>query len=398
MPDRPLRLFHLADYAAVYPGSFIPMVTALGRAARERGWDVSLIFPQAARGRAWMETLRTEGLGPRTIELGAAGGPARWAPAFAAEATSARASGRVAREISALLSEHPGPAILHTQFTMFDMPAVHAARRHPGAHVVWHEQSARPTGLVGEAGSRLRYRVFGRDVAAILCVAPDIAETVARQGGGARTSVVRNAVDTERFAPAALARREVARRALGVDEAATVLLAFGTHWERKGGDLFLEAFRILSASRGDGLRGVIVGGAAARAAVEAARLPEAISVRDPTPEVEDLYAAADLFLSPSRAEGMPFAVLEALAIGRSVVASDIPGQVAIASAVAACRLAALDARSIAAVVEEVLALDAERRRQELAAAREWIVANAGLDWWSRAVMEIYDRILAKTPH
>lgn len=394
MPDRPLRLLHLADYAAVYPGSFIPMVTALGRAARDRGWEVGLVFPASARGRAWMETLEAEGLGPRTIELGAAAGPARWVPAFAAEATLARVSGRVASEVAALLPEHGGPAILHTQFTMFDMPAVHAARRHAGAHVVWHEQSARPTGIVGETGSRLRYRLVGRDVAAILCVAPDIAETVARQGGGARTSVVRNAIDTDRFAPSALARREAAREALGIDRTATVLLAFGTHWERKGGDLFLEAFRILAASRDDALRGIIVGGSAARAAVEAARLSPAISVCEPTAEVEDLYAAADVFLSPSRAEGMPFAVLEALAVGRSVVASDIPGQAAIASAVTACRLAALEPASIAAAVDEVLSLDDARRREELASARDWIVANAGLGWWSQTVMDAYDRILA----
>ncbi|HLW96104.1 MAG TPA: glycosyltransferase family 4 protein [Solirubrobacteraceae bacterium] len=394
MPDRPLRLLHLADYAAVYPGSFIPMVTALGRAARDRGWEVSLVFPAAARGRAWMETLEAEGLGPRTIELGAGAGPARWLPAFAGEATFSRAAGRVAREVASLLPERGGPAILHTQFTMFDMPAVHAARRQTGARVVWHEQSARPTGIVGEAGSRLRYRLFGRDVAAILCVAPDIAETVARQGGGARTSVVRNAVDTDRFAPAALARREAAREALGIDGAATVLLAFGTHWERKGGDLFLEAFRILAASRGGALRGLIVGGSAARSAVGAARLSGAVNVLEPTAEVEDLYAAADVFLSPSRAEGMPFAVLEALAVGRSVVASDIPGQAAIASAVAACRLAALEPGSIAAAVEELLSLDEARHREELASAREWIVANAGLGWWSRTVMDTYDRVLA----
>ena len=395
MSERQPRLIHLADYGTVYPGSFIPMVTALGRAARTRGWEVVLVFPESARGRDWMGALEAEGLGPRIIELGAAGGAARWIPAFAGEATLGRMQGHVTRDIDALLSEHAGPTILHTQFTMFDMPAAQAARRHPAARVVWHEQSARPGGVLGELGSRLRYRLFGRDVASILCVAPDIADTVARQGGGARTSVVRNAVDTERFAPAASARRSAAREALGVSADATLLLLFGTHWERKGGDLFLEAFRRLQASRSDGrsLRGVIVGGDTARGAVEAAGLASAVTVLDPAREVEDLYAAADVFLSPSRAEGMPFAVLECLAVGLPVVASDIPGQAAIAESIAACRLTSLEPASIAGAVADVLALDEVQRRQELAAARDWIVANAGLDWWSRTVMDVYDRIV-----
>lgn len=396
MSERQPRLIHLADYGTVYPGSFIPMVTALGRAARGRGWDVVLVFPESARGRDWMGALDAEGLDPRIIELGAARGPARWIPAFAGAATLGRLRGHVTRDLDALLCEHAGPTILHTQFTMFDIPAVEAARRHPAAHVVWHEQSARPRGVPGELGSRLRYRLFGRDVESILCVAPDIAATVARQGGGARTAVVRNAVDTERFAPAALARRSAARDKLGVDADAIVLLQFGTHWERKGGDLFLEAFRLLVASRSDArqLRGVIVGGDSARRAVDAAGLADEVTVLEPQREVENLYAAADVFLSPSRAEGMPFAVLECLAVGLPVVASDIPGQAAIAESIAACRLTRLDPASIAGAIADVLSLDEAQRRQELAAARRWIVANAGLDWWSRTVLDAYDRIVA----
>jgi glycosyltransferase involved in cell wall biosynthesis len=42
-------------------------------------------------------------------------------------------------------------------------------------------------------------------------------------------------------------------------------------------------------------------------------------------DVADLYRAADLFVFPSRAEGCPNAVLEAMSCGLPIVATDIAG-------------------------------------------------------------------------
>jgi len=94
---------------------------------------------------------------------------------------------------------------------------------------------------------------------------------------------------------------------------------------------------------------------------------------------------------------MPFAVLEALAVGIPVVASDIPGQAAIADAVAACRVTAAEPRALAAAILDVVELDAAARRAEQAAAREWIVENAGLQAWAATLTGIYDRVLAGIP-
>jgi glycosyltransferase involved in cell wall biosynthesis len=42
-------------------------------------------------------------------------------------------------------------------------------------------------------------------------------------------------------------------------------------------------------------------------------------------DVRDWLAAADVVAVPSRWEGMPLVLLEAMAVGRSVVAADVPG-------------------------------------------------------------------------
>ena len=56
-----------------------------------------------------------------------------------------------------------------------------------------------------------------------------------------------------------------------------------------------------------------------------------------TESVTDLYGAADVFVAASVAEGTPFSVLESLACGTPVVASDIAGH---RFAAAECRPAA----------------------------------------------------------
>jgi rhamnosyl/mannosyltransferase len=395
LSSRPPRILHFANYGAPYAGSFIPMVTALARAVRGRGWSVEMVFPESARSNDWLAALEAEGIPCHLLALGVEGGHARWASALASEATHSHWRSRAARWISTLVAADPAPTILHTQFTLFDMPAVQAARGAPQARVVWHEQSARPNGFVGEIGGALRYRLFARDVSAILCVAPDIAEVVARQGAGDRASVLANAVDTERFSPPSSGDRAAARERLGVPPDASMLLHFGWQWERKGGDIYLAAVgSLLGGPEPLRLRAFTVGGDAARAAVAAANLATHVTVLEPTERVADLYAACDVFVSPSRAEGMPFAVLEALSAGVPVVASDIPGQAVIARSASSCRISPLDARVVAATIREVLAANGETRERQSAEARAWVVRSAGLDWWSGELLATYDRVLA----
>ena len=98
---------------------------------------------------------------------------------------------------------------------------------------------------------------------------------------------------------------------------------------------FLEA---LARLRGEqAFLGVTVGGGdPARELVGRRGLGDLVRVLEPDPDVRRLYAAADVFASTSRAEGMPFSVAEALCSGVAVVASDLPGHRAVAGDVAAC--------------------------------------------------------------
>jgi phosphatidylinositol alpha-mannosyltransferase len=102
------------------------------------------------------------------------------------------------------------------------------------------------------------------------------------------------------------------------------------------------------------------------------------------------YAEADLFVLPSNGEGMPMAVLEAMAAGLPVLATDVPGSRELVSGRG--MLAAPQVPALAQAIEE-LAGDAALRdrlaRQCAAAAREY-----GWEASADLVERIYDEVVA----
>jgi glycosyltransferase involved in cell wall biosynthesis len=372
-----MRLVHLAHYPAPYGGSFVPMLRAALSAARKLGWSTEAVFADDAAARPWLDELREDEVAVRLVPLG----PRRDRQ----------------RAIAALLDED-GPTILHTHFTAFDVPAALAAAGRPEVRVVWHLHSPARRDLAGRIRSRSKLLTAGRRVDRILCVAPDLAETMQRQGAPAgRVVFFPNAIDTGAFRPAEPGERAAARSALGVEEARAVLLHFGWDWERKGGDLFLAAVEQL-VDEGRPVSAVTVGGG--ERALERGRelaMGEALSVLPLGRRVQELYAASDVFVSPSRAEGMPFAMLEALASGVPVVASDIAGQAVQGRGLGACRLTALEPAAIATGIRSLLDRDPVEAERDAAAARERIRAELDLSPWAARLLALYDDLVRAEP-
>jgi glycosyltransferase involved in cell wall biosynthesis len=390
----PPRLVHLADYGGIYRGSFIPMLLAISSAAQNRGWSVELVFSEVSQGRSWLADIERAGIPYRFLEVGSRTGLGRWASWMAAEATWGQWRGRMMKAVAALAAESRSPTILHTHFSAFDVAAAHAARKEPRACVIWHGHSMRRPGWKATAGGILTYRVFARNVSEFLCVSPDVMQKITQLAPRKCVRFFPNAIDAELFAPPTAEERSRARAKLGIAGDVPVLLHFGWQWFRKGGDLYLAAVSLLSAGSGRNLRPITVG-EEARAAVEDAAMGSEVSVLPATEDVRELYAAADVFLSPSRSEGMPFAVLEALAMGLPVIASDIPGHAFVGNAVRACRLTNLTPDDIAAAVHDVLNQNAEERLREQTSARRWILEQMDLKNWAERLVQIYDMLFRR---
>lgn len=123
-------------------------------------------------------------------------------------------------------------------------------------------------------------------------------------------------------------RRLAVRQELGLTADRPVVLGIARHEHQKGLDVLIDAAARLRPSFAD-LRVLIAGRegretAALRAGIDRAGVGDIVTLLGVRSDVADLIVAADVVAVPSRVEGLPGAVLEAMALDRPVVASDIP--------------------------------------------------------------------------
>ncbi len=104
-------------------------------------------------------------------------------------------------------------------------------------------------------------------------------------------------------------------------------------------------------------------------------------------------SAADVFAFPSRTEGMPNAVLTAMAAGVPVVASDIPPHRELADEEGRLLLVRDSVEEWGGALGELLE-DSARRREIAERALSWAKANLDPARTAAATIEVYDRVLA----
>ena len=185
---------------------------------------------------------------------------------------------------------------------------------------------------------RLRWWAY-RSVDRYLSVSPSLVESYLSAGLPAeRIDCIPNGIDTTRFAPADARERAALGQELGlpIDRPVVVFVGFFSHdkqpqvlvdaWLRAYGRSGLDATLVLvGASRSayfevdDEIAGRIQ--EAARAKGRADRLVMAGT----THAVDRYLRAADVFVLPSRREGLPVALLEAMACGLPCIASRLRG-------------------------------------------------------------------------
>lgn len=191
-------------------------------------------------------------------------------------------------------------------------------------------------------------------------------------------------------------RRDVARSRLGVLHATTVVLAVARHEHQKGLDVLVEAGPEIRRCLGD-VRLVIAGREGSqtpllRARAENLALARHLVLLGPRNDVADLLCAADVFVLPSRWEGLPGALLEAMALEVPLVASNIPPVREVvtqehSSLVPPGQPAALARAVVTAVI------DAEAAKARATRARERFESAFTIDVAGRGMVAFYERAL-----
>jgi len=139
-------------------------------------------------------------------------------------------------------------------------------------------------------------------------------------------AVIPNGVDLKEYCRDERRRRELRER-LGLSSGTVVAAFVGRLAEEKGVDVLLAAMRLL-ADRASGIHLIVAGDGPKRAIVErflAARAGAAITFLGFTDDVRAVLSAADMLVMPSRWEGFPLTVAEAMAAGLPVVATGAGG-------------------------------------------------------------------------
>ncbi|MFY7923548.1 MAG: glycosyltransferase, partial [Gemmatimonas sp.] len=161
---------------------------------------------------------------------------------------------------------------------------------------------------------------------AVVGVSQNTADTHARSLGVARSrvQVIPNGIEPK------AGDRRAGRAAFGVGDGECVVLAVGNLYPVKGHDTLVKAaaalsafsdvppWRVFIAGRGDQEQPL-------RSLIEEHQLEGRVSLLGLRDDIADLLAGADIFAMPSRMEGLPLAVLEAMLAKRPVVCSQVGG-------------------------------------------------------------------------
>lgn len=217
------------------------------------------------------------------------------------------------------------PDILHAHFTdAYYYAAVARALtpKKPRLVLHWHTTSATPSGAPIIAGL-VRYAVGSADAVLACSKAAADAHSAHQPVGGKCVRVLYNPISPASFAAAA-ANTEF-RGQMGVGDGLLAVFLGRLSVQVKGLDIICEAVRLLPAGLPLGI--ALVGPGDVVALREQLDLPDAIVLAgavDRT-EVPGILRAADICLQPSRSEGFPLSIVEAMAAGLPVIATRVGG-------------------------------------------------------------------------
>ncbi|MQY03682.1 glycosyltransferase [Actinomadura macrotermitis] len=304
---RPLRILHVSQPVE---GGVAVYLAQAALDQQRRGWEVAVACPAAG---GLPRRLAGHGIAHLPWEATRAPSPA----ALGEAAALGRIVQRVAPDVVHLHSAKAGLAgrLLPPRtparivFQPHGWSWLAASPAHAAASVRWERWAARRTDL-------------------LVCVGEGERELGVRHGVRGPLTVIRNGVDLTRFRYVPVTARRRAREELALPPDGPLAVCVGRVTRQKGQDVLLAAWPLVRRRCPDARLALVGDGDRLGPLRDRRPGPDGGDGVLFVPAVADTrpwLAAADVVTMPSRWEGLPLAALEAMATGRPLVASDIPG-------------------------------------------------------------------------
>jgi glycosyltransferase involved in cell wall biosynthesis len=245
-----------------------------------------------------------------------------------------------------------------------------------------------------------------RRVRALIAVSRGAADEARDLGYGERDiHLIPNAIDTDRFRPLGDDERRRRRTALleeffpGVAETTPIVGAVGRLKPVKNFHLLVKLAVRFGAEGGPAVapRFVVFGDGPQREylsrLIEEQNAGDAIALAGHSDRLEQVYPLFDLFVLPSRSEGTPMALLEAMSCRVACIASDVGGM-GEAIGDAGMTVRSDDESGFASAIHDLI--DQSQLRAELGRrARVRIMERYDIHAWGESILEVYRSMLGR---
>jgi glycosyltransferase involved in cell wall biosynthesis len=372
----PIRLLYFLNAPGV-PGGVEEHVAGLVRRLPADRFDITVVCPSSVR--ALFEPLARDGCQVVVLDL--------YRPGHLA----------AMRRLVGLLRARSIDIVHSHQFTatMYAAPlarlaGVPAVVETPHLREAWRRGWLKRSYLI----DRLVYTAVDRFVAVSRANQLHLTETKGCRPD--RVVQIHNGRDLTAFRPD-LEGRASRRTALGVSDGELLVVHVGRLAEQKGHRYLLDAFADVR-TRVPGARMVFVGDGELRVELERCVRERGwtheVIFAGYRAEVRDFLAAADIVVLPSLFEGLPLAAVEAGAMGRPMVATDVDGtpEVVLHGVTGLLVPPADPVRLADALVE--LGTDAAKRERLGTAAREFVLGRFGVEQHVARHVDLYTRLVA----
>lgn len=227
----------------------------------------------------------------------------------------------------------------------------------------------------------------------------------------AHINIIPNGIDAEKFSPVKTnAEKIIIRKILMLPTDATLIVLVGALHPRKGTHLLVEAWSKLVNKHQD-LHLILIGPRydqtrdelkefklQMQECIQKSGFQDHVHFIGSVKNVDEYLKAADLFVFPSKKEGMPNAVLEAMAVGLPTILTPFVG-LSEDFGVAGKHYLLADRNSSALALAIQSLLEDKNKRDKLSNnAREWIMNTADLHHSVQRHVQIYSSLATSAAH